>query len=512
MAEKQYLYGAAVQGIQSFIFQTNELKDIVGASELVEQICTSVFDKYANNGESILSAAGNIKFIFKKKADCERAVLNFPREVMTMAPGITISQAVVPFISTEANGTDTAFENAVESLEKKLRAQRNKPMQSITMGLTGVKRSPKTGLPGVCYDKKNGPLTDEATLSKRSFNQLSALCEKSFGVDFKKMWPNGIAYDITDITGKNDWIAIIHVDGNGLGQVVQKVGKDKSKFKEFSDGLDCSTKSAAHSAFAAVEKKFEGKKVIPIRPVVLGGDDMTAICRADIALDYTKAFIEAFEKETQSRLGEILRENNVFNGRDKLTACAGIAFIKSSYPFYYGYRLAEALCDRAKKDAKDKKRLEDHDNLAPSCLMFHKVQDSFVEKFEEIAKRELTPSKDYSFEYGPYYIKKEDDHRWTVDELVRNVSLLDGEDGNAVKSDLRKWMSEMHKDPEAAKQRAKRALSLMKKKTEKDIDLYKMFEEVTNATNNIKKSPAYDMLSLFTVINQVTKEELNNKK
>ena len=34
----KYLYGASVQGIQQFIFQTNELKDIVGASELVEFI------------------------------------------------------------------------------------------------------------------------------------------------------------------------------------------------------------------------------------------------------------------------------------------------------------------------------------------------------------------------------------------------------------------------------------------------------------------------------------------
>ena len=32
----KFLYGASVQGFQRFIFQTNELKDIVGASELVE--------------------------------------------------------------------------------------------------------------------------------------------------------------------------------------------------------------------------------------------------------------------------------------------------------------------------------------------------------------------------------------------------------------------------------------------------------------------------------------------
>ena len=39
----KFLYGASVQGIQHFIFQTNELKDIVGASELVENICTTLF-------------------------------------------------------------------------------------------------------------------------------------------------------------------------------------------------------------------------------------------------------------------------------------------------------------------------------------------------------------------------------------------------------------------------------------------------------------------------------------
>ena len=53
----KYLYGAAVQGIQNFIFKTNELKHIVGASELVEQICTSAFDEFAKEGESVVRAA-----------------------------------------------------------------------------------------------------------------------------------------------------------------------------------------------------------------------------------------------------------------------------------------------------------------------------------------------------------------------------------------------------------------------------------------------------------------------
>ena len=76
----KYLYGASVQGIQQFIFQTNELKDIVGASELVEFICTRLFKEVVGKGwteaNQIISAAGNVnpsltgKNIFHKYSGC----------------------------------------------------------------------------------------------------------------------------------------------------------------------------------------------------------------------------------------------------------------------------------------------------------------------------------------------------------------------------------------------------------------------------------------------------------
>ncbi len=62
---KRYLFGASVQGIQNFIFSTNKLKEIIGASEMIEHICTDLFFKTANikpeDRNIILSAAGNIK-------------------------------------------------------------------------------------------------------------------------------------------------------------------------------------------------------------------------------------------------------------------------------------------------------------------------------------------------------------------------------------------------------------------------------------------------------------------
>ncbi len=167
--------------------------------------------------------------------------------------------------------------------------------------------------------------------------------------------------------------------------------------------------------------------------MVLGGDDHTVICHADLAIAYSKSFMAHFEEET-AKLN--------FN----LTACAGIAFIKSSYPFHYGYDLAEMLCARAKKDAKSRKK----NGLAPSCLVFHKVQSSFVEKFDDIVARELTACKNHSIEFVPYYLN-EQDCRWTIDELMEKADMMsvkgngiEEKDSNALKSDIRNWMALMH--------------------------------------------------------------------
>lgn len=517
--KERFLYGASVQGIQSFIFQTNKLKDIVGASELVEEICTSLFAQityrtpeidYKQAKEdlqldknAILNAAGNIKYIFEKKEDCEYVVKIFPKIVSEFAPGITVSQAVVKM----GNG-DFGF--AVNELEDRLGAQRNKQMRSSTLGMMGILQSRQTGLPVVLH--KKGEHFDAGTRAKL-FEDPSGqrrrttvnLCKKAFGLN--ELSEKQIAYNIEDITDKNDWIAIIHADGNGLGQVVQKIGKNAEQFKTFSEKLEIATTNAAISAYNSVKDKFKAEERIPIRPVVLGGDDLTVICRADLALDYTATFIDEFEKQTQEELGEILVENNVFTEgeiKNRLTACAGIAYIKSSFPFYYGYELAETLCSRAKKDTKDNENIKLGIELPQSCLMFHKVQDSFTENFNEISKRELQPQKDISFEFGPYYIK-EKNNRWKVEDLQDKVGKLNDKEGNAVKSHLRNWMSLLFDNNEMAIQKLERLKSMTKIK--------EYVNEVTKGTERIvdKKPinviPAYDILAIHTINTQKTKED-----
>ncbi len=495
----KYLYGAAVQGIQSFIFQTNKLKEIVGASIMVDKICTKLFEEvsseaYENNDNAILQAAGNIKHIFTDRQKCENTVRQFPKKVMEFAPGITLSQAVVEFDESDD------FQIVVSELERKLKEQRNKPISSLLIGLSGVKRSQRGGFPAVeidgdelideCIKKKN------IAFEKEESNKEESLVGKFFGADIEK---RKLSNDIQDLTNKNSWIAIIHADGNSLGKIVQKVGNNKDKFKEFSQNLDKATIVSAREAYqeiAANDKYGISKsKYIPFRPIVLGGDDLTLICRADLALPLTEAFLARFEVNTEKYLGGLIKEFQVFEDaqHNKLTACAGIAFIKESYPFYYGYNLAELLCRAAKNDSNNIDK-----DLAPSCLMFHKVQDSFVEDYKDIVNRELTLTGDYSFKNGPYYLSQSD-KKWTITELLEKVDELGtGDEANAVKSHLRQWISLMYENMDLAKQKRERVISMRDNNKLKEI-----FKTLT--TENDKKYPAYDVLTIYSIKNQDTK-------
>lgn len=490
MEKYKYIYGASVQGIQGFIFSTNSLKDIVGGSELVEKICTSLFSsQYLQGATQIIGAAGNIKCVYDDPVECQKTVLEFPKTVMQEAPGITISQAIVKVTEEEFKNH---FSQCMDELEKRLKIQRNKPSKSMTIGFMGVERSRTTGLPAVTQESQE--FLDEGTLKKRNLSiggkATITLAKKSLGID--DLSPKNIALDIKNLTDKNDWIAIIHADGNGLGQILSKFSGSQKDFHDFSEMLNEATCQAARKAFQKVYPK-QNKKEIPFRPVVLGGDDMTMICKASLAIEYTKIYLQEFEEATKEKLGE---ENG-------LTACAGIAFIKSSYPFHYGYDLAETICGQAKKVSKSPLMQKGNQN-PPSSLMFYKVQGSFIESYDQMLEKEKTPQKGISFNFGPYFLHPTEGY-WSIEELEKSAADLHGKEGNTVKTGLRKWMSAMHYDLGQAQQAAERNLSILTKDTK---PIFK------KATSPVKREgiddtfyPAADMLDLNTIINQETKED-----
>ena len=457
----RYLYGAAVQGIQGFIFETNKLKEIVGASELVEQICTTEFENYCkkfnhkiDEDAVIMRAAGNIKYMVDK-VTAENIVHEFPKHISNFAPGITISQAVVPL--------SDDIKDDIDKLEQKLKTQRNNAQMPVDIGFMGVERARRTGKPAVAFDKKEGKEIDRGTALKqdvKSKRLMANFLDKKEGNIEKENIPK----DIGKITGSDEgsWLAIVHADGNGLGNILQNLANEiksneeaKKAFKTFSEKLEEATNEAAQAAFREVvdetwQNQIESSKndTYPMRPVVLGGDDLTVIIRADLAYKFTVKFLSEFENKTKEKFTAL----NEFGLKDKyLTACAGIAYIKTNYPFHYGYDLAESLIGEAKKFSKSKEVQADAE-IAPSSLSFYKVQASFIEDLKDMKNRtQYAEQSDVRFDFGPYLLHEKTGHPH-IGELDTLLKILADKKTDKSKgiSKLRQWISELYKDKSKA--------------------------------------------------------------
>jgi hypothetical protein len=442
-----HLYGFTVQGIQSYIFQTNNLREIIGASEIVEAVCDDWFESFLAEtkpnieGIKLQNAAGNIKFMTTEE-NAKRIFKEYGEIINQKAPGLPFSQAIA---------------SDLESLEKALTAQRNIPqfendighMSRMVARVTGdltismeIEEKTKKGFDN--YKKKRN-FIDNISFQKfrMSFDAKDRLCNKA-GV--KEEW---LVQDFEEMAkdGKHSWLALIHIDGNGLGNHIKSISekhknnplqksKEISEFAgKFADCTNEAFKVSFERTFAAYFKtngKTPDKSSIPFRPLILGGDDVTVILRADYAIQFVDIFLKEFEKKT---LQKELKTNAITNLAESFTACAGIAFVKAKFPFHYTAHLAEELCAYAKGAS----------GRTKSALLFHKVSDSFISDYGELIDKELMIHKGKSNEQR---ISKEFYGLKELSDLIQNIEKIGNEKG--MKNAMRQWMDlTLNDSPEA---------------------------------------------------------------
>lgn len=273
---------------------------------------------------------------------------------------------------------------------------------------------------------------------------------------------------------------MIHIDGNGLGSIVR--GLEKDEMKAFSQKLDSATKEAYKQTLESIIDSNPTYQNA-LRDIILGGDDVTLICNANIALDLSEKFLENFELKTQN-----------IHKQSSLTACAGIAYCNEKFPFFYAVKLAEDLCAYAKKDAK-----EINPKLPPSCLMFHNIQGSYVEGFSQFLDEELSIN-DVRCDFGPYYLRDIENK-----PSIRAFKSLiqDFKKDNSPKGRLRDWLSSLQFNKEYAKAESIRIAEIFKDKWESK-NLATLHRELSLANlilmiDNVEKTPIYDILQILSV-------------
>lgn len=458
-----YLVLIETSGNQNYIFSTNKLKENIGASELTYRAGTTwvleAVDKVnkstkllglfkngkqlrdnlldpelnpsidANNEvgvEVIVATSGKALLLTKIKVAAQTIIQAVTLKALKEAPGLDICGVIHQF--DWDNDSLGEINRKIHQKFAKVRSQRPAPDLRF-LRLPIIDECSTSGLPASQIDN-----TDEETVvrsvvscskrdsSKEGLERIRELLKKEKPeINF----PNSTRQLINYLENEGTWLSVIHADGNGLGEIFldfEKHIKNEhqncaeanrnyvEKLRKFSIALDICTEKAFISALDAF--KATDKKLVTIIPLVLGGDDLTVVCDGKIAIEFTKKFLTAFEKETKSQSQEHLdgiipeiAEKAL--GVPRLSACAGIAIIKPKFPFSVAYELAEKLMQSAKEVKKKVKHPETDKPYPCSAFDFHILYDSSSVDFKTI--RSKIESENQKLHNRPYVVTCEDD-------------------------------------------------------------------------------------------------------
>jgi hypothetical protein len=369
-----WLYRWEAKGIQRYILQSNRLVHLRGASNAIVALGEEARERAGGHGATVLqSTAGIGVYAFPTLAGLRAFAETWPMLVETAhCPGLQIAHGWLP-----ASGDEVAD---LRALVERVAADRNRPRASFPEPGPLVERAARTGR--AATRREDGEELDRAlqTFAEGAPEDKDSLA-RSFGFEQGAdiegdlaNWPAG-------------YVAVVHADGNGVGARVKDLGL--ARLGAFSRALAEATRAAAEQAAASLGEQRhhlrDGGRLgdkLPFRPIVLGGDDITAIVPARVALDFTVRYLRAFEEET-ARRGEIA-------AGEPLRAAAGIAFVNRKFPFSEALTLAEALVKGAKARSRER-----------SLLLFHRVTTTVSGDWATIRAQELANGL---FAYGPYGI------------------------------------------------------------------------------------------------------------
>jgi hypothetical protein len=405
MTDQYFLFLLEVGGIQDFIFASNNLQVNIGASALVRAITdvwireflkgeNTNFEKVEdatsialskkcieNDGldvEIVYIGGGNALMLFKGESDIEKFTAALTKKTLIDAPGISLA-----FEHTEINLKEGSFKEKLSCLRKALNEKKvaSVPAPSL-MGLGVTARCAFSGKPaaGIWKDPGgNSKLVSQEVIAKLNyFSQgrrfLEQLTDGVEGIEGYEFVTN---FDDFGDKGISSYIAIVHADGNRMGERIKELGKnyvfprDNRKYIDLLRAFSRSSKDAANKALSLtltklvesiqtdkdepfIRRKYDvepdqleslprvsiRKKMLPFRPIVFGGDDVTFICDGRLGLAMAKEYLQNYGDQ---RLAD----------EEQAVGRAGVAITPSHYPFSRGYELAEELAGYAKKAGKD---------------------------------------------------------------------------------------------------------------------------------------------------------------
>jgi len=299
---------------------------------------------------------GNALILFKEKRKAIDFVKRYTKFLLEKHPGL---QKAFGFI--EDFQLDD-FKESMKKLHNSLKFNKNSKRANILIQKHGFTADyPWTGNSAELFNTNN---ENNSPISAVAYSKLSAsiLSTKQFQRLIPKEYQESYVFtnDIERFGQKEglNYIAIVHIDGNEMGKrfsecnslyelrklstTVREATEDS--FKEVLETLIKKIESGIISDKNGfqLQKDHDNKTILPVRPIILGGDDVTFVCEGRLGVWLAESYIKSFINKTVS------------DGK-KLSACGGIAVVKTKYPFYRAYKLAEYLTNKSKNVARSER-------------------------------------------------------------------------------------------------------------------------------------------------------------
>lgn len=503
-------------GIQNFIFGSNKLKQNVGASELVNYVTHEMvyhglveigetnikkrsfyrgsLEKTLNkktieddnlDSELVYTGGGNAIILFKNCELAKKFTKNYSREAILKAPGLQLAITHKKFIWENNDLKDKIRDTVHKVKQKKFDLTFSSPLLGI-----GVNADCQyTGLPASKIEKSDDGyirVSNEVSAKLNFFDDIKyqirrrLLDTETRKIITEKLSPTekisvDFIYNFNDLGTKNEssYMAVVHIDGNEMGKRIAKFSNEHAgsnreyinSIRSFSDSVE---KNSVNALKMTIKKLIEfshnedgklkiGKDIeikrggdksekdtlfLPFRPIVFGGDDITFVCDGRLGLTLTEFLLEQLVSE------------KLWNNEPPISARAGIAIVKTHFPFHQSVQISYDLAESAKCYLKGRKEYGE-ENV--SALDWHFATSGVIEDIKDLREREFTAKwmegtrgRSGNLIMRPLRIGKAVNNDWHSWEIFENaVEKFQDENWSDKRSKLMRLREDLRKGPKA---------------------------------------------------------------
>lgn len=357
-----YLLAAEADKIQDFIFRSSRLREVVGASQLLTRFCRSVEGKDTlakdHQYEVVVNDGGSFRIIFETR---EQAIA-FGADLaelyrLALGGSLTVAEPV------ELKGDFREANKVASNRLRWAKSRRQEVVAEVHMPYVAFCESC-----GVALAERRDRLSGKRA-SRRS-QYLCQTCQEKTAERNRKPrailddlykayctfldiqpeedpeWPED-ADNVADFDlRKRNYVAYLVADGNGIGQIFGSC--DQEQIAKLSQELSRVLRDSLAVPAARVRGRLPDKPgMIPILPLILGGDDLFALIPAPYALDFARRFCLAWEEQMRNLVKEV-----GLTDVPPPTIAAAVVICKSTYPYALAHRRASELLKKAKRQSK----------------------------------------------------------------------------------------------------------------------------------------------------------------